>query len=65
MEDGDREKWNAEILEAENQRLQTPSAMDIMGARLAPAAGEHDPSPNSQAPENEWISLALSIEENQ
>lgn len=63
VKDGDRQQWNAEIEEAENQRLQTPSAMDIMGARLAPAAGEHDPESNTHTPGDEWISLALSIEE--
>jgi type II secretory pathway component PulK len=62
-----RSKWNSEILDAENQRLQSPAAMDIMGTRnVAVSRDIQDVSDNEKDDVvGEWISLALSIEEKQ
>lgn len=64
----DIEMWKAEIIDAENQCLQTPGAMDIMGVRPLGAPDDVRVSTeellhNDQG--DEWISLALTVEERQ
>jgi hypothetical protein len=61
-------KWTNEIVDAENQRFQSPDAMDIMGTRNV-AANKND-FPNAAETEinsfaEVWILLALTVEEKQ
>jgi hypothetical protein len=67
IEKGMVDEWEAEMVTAEGERLHTPAAMDIMGTRLAAAVS--NPSDrsgeNSSSAEEEWISLALAVEEKQ
>ena len=62
------EQWEHEIETAERDRYQNPAAMDMMAARQL--RSDHDVSLPSQSQENssaaeEWIIIALSIEERQ
>jgi hypothetical protein len=64
----DIEKWLSEISNAESNRLETPEAMDVMGTRQVTAAGKSNPNLHSHeetSPGEEWITLALTIEERQ
>ena len=66
--DDDRRKWLAEIVDAENQRLQTPAAMDIMGRRNVAAAASNDRDSSEKEKNSageDWITFALSVEERQ
>lgn len=67
IEKGSVEEWEAEIVIAERERFQTPAAMDIMGTRLAAAINNSSDwtEENSSSAEEEWITLALSVEEKQ
>lgn len=59
--------WRTEINTAEKNRFQTPDAMDIMGSRHT-AATHGGPSTTNQSHDSkgeEWISLALTVEERQ
>jgi hypothetical protein len=60
-------EWEAEIVTAEQERFHTPAAMDIMGTRLAAAVSNSSDSfkENSSSAEEEWITLALAVEEKQ
>lgn len=62
-----QETWNTEITAAESKRFDTPDAMDIMGTRQPSAAESEnlsaDETHNSAG--EDWISLALTIEERQ
>jgi hypothetical protein len=61
------EEWEAEIVSAEAERYHTPAAMDIMGTRLTAAGSNPSDSSkeNSSSAEEEWIALALAVEEKQ
>jgi hypothetical protein len=62
-----QQSWRAEISTAENNRFQTPDAMDIMGSRQT-AVTHGGPSASNQSHDSkgeEWISLALTVEERQ
>ena len=59
-------KWTKEITFAEAQRLKDPHVMDIMGARQPDViVGPPESVTNSNRTGNQWLSLALSIEEKQ
>lgn len=63
----DIQTWSREIIDAENQRLQTPAAMDIMSTRKVAAEKDSDTSttPGQISPGIEWIRRALGLEERQ
>jgi hypothetical protein len=59
-----KRKWEREIVQAEHQRLENPSCMDIIGAQNIQI--RLGPSPATQAEMNtEWLDLALAMEERQ
>ena len=64
----DIQNWTKEILDAENQRFQSPAAMDIMGTRNV-AANRNDIPNAAEIEKNSsaevWILLALTVEEKQ
>jgi len=64
----DIRNWTKEIVDAENQRFQSPGAMDIMGTRNV-AANKNDVPNAAEMEKNSfaevWISLALTVEEKQ
>ena len=68
IQKNDLSKWENEIKNAEEIRLQDRSAMDILGAKVLihvpAAAGEVEENGNS-ASDVDWIQLALTIEEKQ
>jgi hypothetical protein len=62
-------KWTQEIETAESKRLQDPQAMDIMGAHQPKSnadLGNLRAEPNRSSEKgNQWLHLALLIEERQ
>jgi hypothetical protein len=62
-------KWTREIETAESRRLKNPEAMDIMCAHLPESSGDLGNSGSNQKRSsekgNQWLQLALSIEERQ
>ena len=66
---GALKKWTQEIETAESRRLKNPKAMDIMCAHQPESSsdlGNLGAKPNwSSSPGNQWLQLALSIEERQ
>lgn len=67
VDDNIQQLWSAEINNAENNRFETPDAMDIMGTRQAATVVQEGPSRTNESNNNgeEWISLALTVEERQ
>jgi hypothetical protein len=66
---GALKKWTQEIETAESRRLKNPKAMDIMGAHQPEPSGDLGTSGtnlnHSSEKGNQWLQLALSIEERQ
>jgi hypothetical protein len=66
LDKGDIQAWNAEISAAESKRFRTPDSMDMMGTRQVaavmdvPDIADHQPNLG-----NDWIALALTVEERQ
>ena len=64
----DIDHWTAEITKAESNRFDKPDVMDLMGTWHVKAAGRDvGELQNHQetSPGEEWISLALTVEERQ
>lgn len=64
----DQNQWSDEIIDAENQRFQTPAAMDIMGTRHVTAKKDiisTSSELHGGSPAEAWILIALSAEEKQ
>ena len=61
------QRWNAEIVKAESRWFQTLAAMDIMGTRQACTLNDTPGHPEriQNKVEEDWIILALTIEERQ
>jgi len=66
---GALKKWTQEIETAESKRLKNPEAMDIMRAHKPESGadqGNSGTNPNHSSEKgNQWLELALSIEERQ
>jgi hypothetical protein len=65
----DRQKWEAEILNAETMRKQDISLMDIIGAKEpqshnAERTGDAEGAENARGP-HEWLRMAIQIEAKQ
>jgi hypothetical protein len=67
VDDKIQKLWSVEINNAENTRFDTPDTMDIMGTRQAASVVQGGPSKANESNNigEEWISLALTVEERQ
>jgi hypothetical protein len=62
-----RQQWEHEIKNAESSQLRNPAAMDILGICETPHAEQSVPTSerNAQTSVEEWIQMAIDLEEKQ
>ena len=61
-----KQKWEKDIIAAENKRLKKPSVMDIIGAQDLQSKMQSGPNPIDRPQTTlKWLDLALSMEERQ